>query len=224
MPKTLKPTRHIQVIGTSEYLEKAIEFRMGLSLEMSSSLSKSGHGRGGNVETEKYLNEIIALLVKQGFPEDQILFGGTNDQNYWQPKKAYGNLRANRLMLRHADQKMIMMVPFWLEGFKTGKHDIRYTQHHPLFEAEDGADAEAFAKALSNAKRIAGSIAAAGDAKLGPLQEAQDQSSHFNDDMFMQERSLGAPMGSDGQTLMDRDLETPTRKVSVSLRVVFGLA
>lgn len=228
MPKTTPPLRHIEVIGHATYLEVATEFRMGLNLQMSSSLSKSSHtARTGNADTEKHLNEIIAVLVQQGFPEDQILFGGTHDQTYWRPKKAYGTLRANRLMLRHEDQRMIMMVPFWLEGMKIGKLEIRYVQHQPLFEAEAGADAEAFAKAMENAKYVAGKIAAAGDAKLGPLLEAQDKKLlqyGGGNDVMMRTRSAGAPMASDGHTLMERDLERPSREVSVSLRAVFGLA
>lgn len=229
MPKSAMPTRHIEVLGTSEYLEKAIEFRMGLSLQFRSGLSKmESASRMANVETEKYLNEIISILVRQKFPEEQILFGGTNDQMYWRRKGPNGNLRANRLMLRHADQRMIMMVPFWLEGLKTGKHEIRYSQNQPLFEADEGADAEAFAKALENAKSIAEKIAAAGGAKLGPLLEAQDKKllnySSNNDHMMYATRSAGGHVGSDGQTLMERDLEVPTRAVTVSLRAVFGLA
>lgn len=228
MTKATTPARHIEVIGQATYLEIATEFRMGLSLQVSSNFSKSSRGRADHIDTEKYLNEMIAILIRQGFPEDQILFGGTSDQTYWRPKKAYGNMRANRLMLRHADQRMIMMVPFWLEDLKIDKHEIRYTQHQPLFEAEDGAEAQAFADALSNAKTIAGKIAVAGDAKLGPLLEAQDKDllrySGGHEPMMMRTRSAGAPMASDGQTLMERDLERPTRDVTVSLRAVFGLA
>ena len=220
----------IEVIGEASFDLKAVLYRMGISLEARATESKLGKSvKDDTVRSAEYetvMTHLLNRLIEQGFPESQIVHGGTRDQSRWQYQKGSISVRSSRLDLHHADATVFMMVPIWLADLETKRLKFRYHKGETDFEDPAKPSALASAEALVNARRSADAIASAAGREISRLVSAQDlrlasKTSDYSDYPMPVSARMRSPSPS---PLEEFELGEETMTSSISYRVRFELS
>ncbi len=106
--------KYIEVLGVGEYYKLAKEFKLKLEI-----YSASGFSRIERHETRKLIEEIVNTVTKNGFPQDEIVFGGMDDHIEWW-RKNHHQTNATQLLFSHDDQDILSQIPIWIDKLSFG--------------------------------------------------------------------------------------------------------
>jgi len=212
----------IEVIGSAEYSLKPVEYRVMVKLDAKSGFSELGKSQSSMMGVrEKAINAIAERAVSEGFPEEDIIYGGRNTYSKWQRKKGTETRQADHLVFRSADSAVAMMIPLWIENLDVGQLSMTFQTLPTIFEEPSGPEIRASAKALENARAKAEAIAEVEKVELGSVLMAQDM--RLSERAPRDETWMMAG-GAAGGELNDREFGEAVETNVVSYRVKYAIS